>query len=90
MSMDEGIKSTTTQGEAVDPATLLFGRTVKRTAGSCRFSPYFKLEWFDKILCVWRPLQKSFATIALAEQGMTKGKQWRMFEVSEQGMRMLP
>ncbi|MDA1277474.1 MAG: hypothetical protein O2960_26025 [Verrucomicrobia bacterium] len=60
-------------------------RIVKRKAGSCRFSPYYKLEWFDNSLCVWRPLQKSFPTIEQAVTGKSPGRKWRVFKVSETG-----
>lgn len=63
---------------------------VKRRSGSCRFSNYYKLEWFDAALCVWRPMQRTFATIALAEKAKSKGRKWRMFEVSETERKLLP
>jgi hypothetical protein len=65
-------------------------RIIKRRSGSCRFSPYYKLEWFDASLCVWRPLQKAFPTIALADAAKAAGRKWRTFEVSEAGRRLLP
>lgn len=61
----------------------------KRKSGSCRFDNYFKLEWFDTKLCVWRPLQKSFATVLQANTAKTTNKQWRVFEVSESGRTIL-
>jgi hypothetical protein len=61
----------------------------KRKSGSCRFATYYKLEWFDASLSVWRPLQKSFGTIALANKAKSAGKAWRVFEVSENGRRVL-
>jgi hypothetical protein len=57
----------------------------KRTAGSCRFDPYYKLEWYDPRIGAWRPLQRSFATFAEAEAARTKSKVWRIFEVTENG-----
>lgn len=64
-------------------------RWIKRKSGSCRFSPYFKLEWFDAALCVWRPMQKTFATLALADAAKDAGRKWRVFEVSETGRKLL-
>jgi hypothetical protein len=59
-------------------------KTHKRTAGSCRFDPYYKLEWYDHRIGAWRPLQRSFATFAEAEAARTKNKVWRIFEVTEE------
>jgi len=61
----------------------------KRKSGSCRFDNYFKPEWFDAKLCVWRPLQKAFATVLQANAAKTTEEQWRMFEVSESGRTLL-
>lgn len=63
---------------------------MKRQQGSCRFSTYYKLEWFDAMLCVWRPLQKSFENIELAMQARCTEKKWRIFEVSTAGRRIVP
>ena len=62
---------------------------VKRKSGSCRFSPYFKLEWRDERIGAWRPLQKSFPTIEAARAARAHGKTWRTFEVSETGRRII-
>jgi hypothetical protein len=62
----------------------------KRKQGSCRFSAYYKLEWFDPQIYTWRPLQKMFETRELAEAAKSDGKVWRTFEVSESGRRLLP
>ena len=60
-----------------------------RNKGSCRFNAYYKLEWFDVSLCVWRPLQKAFKRIEFAESAKTAGRKWRTFEVSETGRRIV-
>jgi hypothetical protein len=62
---------------------------MKRQQNSCRFSTYYKLEWFDVMLSVWRPLQKSFETIELAMKARCQNKKWRIFEVSESGRKIL-
>jgi len=55
----------------------------RRKKGSCRFATYYKLEYFDETLSVWRPLQKSFPTFADATAAMTTELKWRLFKVSE-------
>ena len=60
-----------------------------RVQGSCRFDTYYKLEWRDETLGVWRPVQKSFATIELAKGAQKAGKTWRVIERSEKGTRVL-
>ena len=60
-----------------------------RNRQSCRFSPYYKLEWFDVSIFSWRPIQKSFATIDLAKAAQESEKAWRIIERSEKGTRVL-
>ena len=60
-----------------------------RTQGSCRFEPYYKLEWRDESIGAWRPIQKSFPTINLAKAAQKVGKIWRIIERSEKGTRVL-
>lgn len=62
---------------------------LKRRSGSCRFSNYYKLEWFDCSICVWRPIQRTYATIELAEKAKFEGRTWRMFQISETDRRLL-
>ena len=45
---------------------------IKRKQGSCRFSPYYKLEWFDSKLCVWKPRQVRYKTLEEAVPGATQ------------------
>ena len=33
-----------------------------RTKGSCRFAPYYKVEWYDATALCWRVIQKAFST----------------------------
>ena len=61
----------------------------KRIQGSCRFSNYYKLEWFDPKIMSWRPLQKSFQTRAMADEAKSDGRKWRVFEVSETGRKII-
>lgn len=61
----------------------------KRKSDSCRFDPYYKMEWFDHNMFVWRPMQKSFNSIEQAKAAQSKHKTWRIFEVSESGRRIL-
>jgi hypothetical protein len=59
----------------------------KRTAGSCRFAPYYKCEWFDERLLAWRPVQTSFPTeqAARAHFALKTGK-WRIMLCTEKGI----
>jgi hypothetical protein len=39
----------------------------KRTAGSARFDPYWKVQWFDKTSITWRDIQRSHQTREAAQ-----------------------
>lgn len=60
-----------------------------RTVGSCRFSPYFKAQWFDEKTLSWRDIQKRYDTLPEAEAEFTKAKKWRVMEISMKGQRVL-
>jgi cell fate (sporulation/competence/biofilm development) regulator YmcA (YheA/YmcA/DUF963 family) len=63
--------------------------TAKRQKGSCRFAPYYKIEWLDASIAAYRPLQKQFSTLPLAQSACTKNKTWRIYEVSEESRRLV-
>jgi hypothetical protein len=54
-----------------------------RTKGSCRFAPYFKVEWYDPIALCWRVIQKAHPTEQEARDAMPKNKQCRIQKVTE-------
>ena len=62
----------------------------KRKPGSCRFDPYYKIEWLDSSIGAYRPLQKQFAELRLAQSACSKDKIWRIYEVSQSSRRLLP
>jgi len=62
---------------------------IKRKPGSCRFSPYYKLEWFDKELYVWKPRQVRYLTKEEAVSNQTSDLEWRVFEVTEDGRELV-
>lgn len=65
------------------------GKARPRTVGSCRFSPYFKAQWYDKKTLAWREIAERFTTEEEAQQRFSKRKQWRVMEVSMDGRRVL-
>lgn len=56
-----------------------------RTKGSCRFDPYYKVQWYDAASLCWRDVQKAHKTAAEAEANYLRGKQCRTMEVTEAG-----
>lgn len=61
-----------------------------RTKGSARFTPYFKVQWWDARSSAWIDIQKAHATPQGAHDALPTGKRCRVIEVSEQGRRPLP
>jgi hypothetical protein len=58
-----------------------------RKRGSVRFSPYFKVEWFDPRSVVWRVIQKRFATKAEADaSALGMAHRWRVMRVTMNGI----
>lgn len=63
----------------------------RRTSRSVRFDPYYKLEWFDSTLMVWRPVQKAYASVEdAARVARTADRQWRLMEVTTHGYAPVP
>jgi hypothetical protein len=61
-----------------------------RTKGSCRFAAYYKVEWRDERMGVWKVIQKSHASRDEAELSMPSGKVCRVIKISEKGMEVMP
>jgi len=56
-----------------------------RVKGSCRFEPYYKVEWYDTTALCWRVIQKAHATEQAARDAMPKDKKCRLQQVTETG-----
>lgn len=61
-----------------------------RTKGSCRFEPYFKVQWYDAASMCWRDVQKAHESQSLAVSAFIPGKQCRVMKVMETGREPLP
>lgn len=57
-----------------------------RVKNSCRFEPFFKLEYFDERLMVWKVIQKPFSTIEKAKSQIKLNKKFRIMKVTEKGV----
>jgi hypothetical protein len=64
----------------------------RRRAGSVRFAPYFKLQWFDETVMAWRDVQQSYPSAWQAREasvGMTIAGRipsaWRVMEITMHG-----
>ncbi len=55
-----------------------------RTKGSCRFAPYYKIQFRNEFLA-WQDIQQSFTTAAAAKQHFPPGKVCRVMEITERG-----
>lgn len=60
-----------------------------RTKASCRFSAYYKVQWYDASSLCWRDVQKAHASASEAQAAFLRGKQCRVMEVSEAGRKPL-
>lgn len=61
-----------------------------RTKGSCRFAAYYKIERFDHRIAAWRPIQKTFPSVELAEL-FAKGTgydSYRILRIDEKGVEL--
>ena len=61
----------------------------KRKPGSCRFSPYYKLEYFDKKVYAWKPKQVRYYTLDEALKHTKPNGEWRVYEVTENGRELV-
>lgn len=57
----------------------------RRTRGSARFAPYFKVQWFDERTMAWRDVQAAHATENEARAAFMPDRRCRVMAVSESG-----
>lgn len=57
----------------------------KRRPGSCRFSDYFEVQFYDESTLAWRTIHKPYKTMGEAEAHFVAGKKCRVMKVTEQG-----
>jgi hypothetical protein len=60
-----------------------------RTKGSCRFTAYYKVQFFDDKNLTWKDVQKAHPSEKDARANFISGKTCRVMEVSEAGRRIL-
>jgi hypothetical protein len=56
-----------------------------RQKGSCRFSPYYKAQYYDEKTLSWRDIAKQFETKEMARKSFDKLKKWRVMVVTMRG-----
>lgn len=64
-----------------------------RRKGSARFEPYYKLDRYDPVMCVWRPVGGTFPSEEDARRAMRvydDGARYRILEVTMHGKTLLP
>ncbi len=64
-------------------------RVLMRKPGSCRFEPYFKVQFQNHIMA-WQDVQKAFATEEKARAAFVPGKVCRVMRVTEKGREPVP
>jgi len=69
--------------------TMKKEKYIKRKPGSCRFSPYYKLEYFDNKICAWKPKQVRYYTIEDALKNTKPNGKWRVYKVTETGRELV-
>ncbi len=57
----------------------------KRKPGSCRFSDYYEVQWYNETSLVWQTIHKPYKTKVEAEAHFVPGKKCRVMIVSETG-----
>ncbi len=57
-----------------------------RTKGSCRFEPYYKIQFRNQFLA-WQDIQQSYDTQEAARLDFPQDKQCRVMEITEHGRR---
>lgn len=62
---------------------------MKRRAGSVRFDPYYKVQWWEARSLAWRDYQRSYTTRDAAEDAAPEvvpaGANWRIMLITEEG-----
>lgn len=63
-----------------------------RTRGSARFSPYYKVQWYDDSTLAWRDVQRQriHPSAEQAAAAFIRGVRCRVMEVTMQGRSPLP
>jgi len=60
-----------------------------RRAGSARYAPYYKVQWWDATALAWRDVQRAHATPEAARAAFPAGQRCRVMEVTMHGRRPL-
>jgi hypothetical protein len=60
-----------------------------RTKGSCRFTAYYKVQFFDDSQIAWMDIQKMHPTEDDARANFISGKKCRVMKVTEKGRKPL-
>jgi hypothetical protein len=61
-----------------------------RTKGSCRFTAYYKVQFWNERALAWHDVQKSHQTEEAARALFIQGKTCRVMEITEKGRNPLP
>lgn len=62
----------------------------RRRAGSVRFEPYFKVQWYDERSVAWRDVQVAHGSEEEARQAFEPGRRCRVMRISPEGRTPLP
>jgi hypothetical protein len=58
-----------------------------RRAGSCRFSVYYKVQYWDPRNCAWHDVQKQYPTREAAAAAYPEGRRCRVMQITPTGRR---
>lgn len=61
-----------------------------RIRGSARFSPYYKVQWYDAITMAWRDVQHKHPSVVDARAAYLRGTRCRVMGITEQGRNPVP
>jgi hypothetical protein len=56
-----------------------------RKRGSCRFEPYFKVQWFHPLAMAWRDVQRTYPTEDEAREAFLPSRDCRVMRITENG-----
>lgn len=62
---------------------------MKRTRGSVRFAPYYKVQWFDETSMAWRDVQQAHPSEEAARAAFVPGRRCRVMAITERGRQAL-
>ncbi len=57
----------------------------KRKPGSCRFSDYYEVQWYNPLSLSWMTIHKPYKTMEEARSHFLRNYQCRIMVVSERG-----